>query len=224
VSFPLTVRALRSTAASEIRVYIAPGAQRETRIPLPGMNAGDVRVVTVSLPLHTVGDFTIVCVSQLAQLDAVVQVRPESVTVVSMQDHQRASEGVLRDKLNNPAYRAQSGGPLDGIRTAIVAEKPSYAPREPISFHISISNVGPRSRTIADARMGNGEMSVWLDGPTVNRQGRGKSYPVTDPFPDGVLHLDPGQRWDGKVVVDDPPDALRQGMPVDVVVPDAGQP
>ena len=206
MTFPITVRAFRPALASELRIYIPPGLERETRVPLPALSEGEARVVTVSLPLLTVGDFTIVCVSGGAQLDAVVEVRPDHVTVVSKEDHEQASHAVLREKLNNPLHRARNGGPLDGVRTAIVAEKASFTRGEPMSFHLSISNVGDHPLTLADARLGSGEMSVWLDGPTVNRQGLGKRYPVTDPFPDGLLHLGPGQRWDSKIVVDDPHD------------------
>jgi MYXO-CTERM domain-containing protein len=36
----------------------------------------------------------------------------------------------------------------------------------------------------------------------MNHIGFGKSVPLTDPFPDGVLHLAPGQRWTARITID----------------------
>jgi hypothetical protein len=206
VTFPVTVHALAAVPASSLTVFVGPAPTEGTRVAVPALTAGEARDVAVTLPLHRVGAYRISGVSSGAQLDAFVMVRPDRVAAVSARDYEASKKEAVDAKLNDPRHRAQGGGPLDGIRIRISPEKSRYQHGEAISFHVSIENAGATPRTLVDGDLGFRDMTVYLDGASVNRQGFGKSRPLTDPFPDGVLRLAPGARWEGRATFAEPRD------------------
>ena len=199
--FPLTLRATQSVPAGKLIVNLPPGDLAGTSYPFSELNAGDARTLSISLPVHRVGAYAVLGVTSGAQLNAVVLVRPDRVQAMMSSDYESDRQRVLQDKLNNPRYRKRDGA-LDGIQIAIAAEKTHYGRGEPISFKVSILNTGITPHTLVDGDLGFRDLTVFIDGPTIDRQGHGKSLALTDPFPDGILRLAPGAEWDGRVTFD----------------------